>query len=73
MHNSLSKELEKAKQGNYFQVISSNSKFRKKITAFIKLAPFRDETKKAAPTSFSPITSLKIGISPQNFLTFPLV
>ena len=53
MHNSLSKQLEKAKQGNYFQVISSNSKFRKKITAFINLTPFRDERKKAAPTSFS--------------------
>ena len=53
MHNSLSKQLQKAKQGNYFQVISTNSKFRKKITAFINLTPFRDVRKKAAPTSFS--------------------
>ena len=26
--------------------------------------------KKATPTSFNPVTSTKIGISPQNFLTF---
>ena len=26
--------------------------------------------KKASPTSFSPVTSTNVGISPQNFLTF---
>ena len=26
--------------------------------------------KKAPPTSFSPVTSTNVGISPQNFLTF---
>ena len=28
--------------------------------------------KKFPPTSFSPVTSINVGISPQNFLTFSL-
>ena len=34
------------------------------------LTLFRMGSQKAPPTSFSPVTSTNVGISPKNFLTF---
>ena len=42
----------------------------KVLTIFILPYSGWGEDKKAPPTSFSPLTSTNVGISPQNFLTF---
>ena len=48
----------------------NNSVLNKVLVQQENINPIQDGGKKAPSTSFSPVTSTNVGISPQNFLTF---
>ena len=48
----------------------NNSVLNKVLVQQENINPIQDGGKKAPSTSFFPVTSTNVGISPQNFLTF---